>query len=83
MEASASMTAGSAKKEVRLLGPDPEPGPVDRLLEGHDRVGVEAPAEVPGGRRVGQALRPDAVEEHRVAAAQLDVVEPRPPHRAL
>ena len=44
---------------------------------------IEAPAEVPGGGRIGQRRRPQAVQEHRVASAGLDVLEAPPPHRAL
>ena len=41
-------------------------------------AGVEAPAEVPGGGRVGEALGPQPVEEDPVAAARLDVLQALP-----
>ena len=59
----------------RLGRPRPEARPVDRLLQGHDRGRVEAPAEVPRRGRVGQARRPYAVQEHLVTPPRLDVVE--------
>ena len=50
----------------------------ERLIascSGHDRGLVEAAAEVPGRGRVGQRSAPQAVEEHLVVAAQLDVLQ--------
>jgi hypothetical protein len=44
---------------------------------------TEAPAEVPGGGGVGEALGPQAVEEHRVAAAGLDVLKASPPAQGV
>ena len=68
MLASASITAGCSKKASGWQRHTFSRAPVDRLLEGEHRVGVKAPAEVPGGGGVGEALGPQAVEEHRGAA---------------
>ena len=67
----------------RLAAPHLQPGAVDRLLQGDDRGWVKAPAEVPGGRRVRQALDPQAIEEHLVAAARLDVLQALPPAQGV
>ena len=69
------MRAVWEKNDGRLLGPHLQPSPVDRLLQRHDRGLVEAAAEVASGGRVGQRRRPQAVQEHRVAPAGLDVLQ--------
>ena len=71
------------EERIGLALPHLEAGRVYRILEGEDRALVEAPAEVPGGGRVREALGPESVEEHRVASAQFDVLEPLSPAQGV
>ncbi len=67
----------ASREEVGgLLGVDPQPDAIDRLHQGEDIVGVEPPAEVAFGGRVGDAHGAEGIEIDRVVAPPLDVLEP-------
>ena len=66
----------SLGKELRrLLGPDFLPHLVKHVQQRAHVACVEAAAEVAGRGRVGNAPRPQGVEEHFVVAPQFDVLQ--------
>ena len=58
-----------------LLGPDPQPGRIDRLHQGEDIGFLKPPAEVTLGGGVGDAFGAEGIEIDGIVAPQLDVFE--------
>src|SRR5690606_35401648 len=66
------------EERVRLTLPSPKAALVDHVHEALDRVLVEAPAEVPSGRRIRYPLRTQSVQVDLVVAKGLEIVETCP-----
>ena len=71
---SASMRAWS-KNVVRLPGPGLDADVVEDVQERVHILGLEAPAEIAGGGRIGDAAGAQGIEEDLVVAAQFDVLQ--------
>ena len=74
-EGAVHVDGGTLEEALRLLGPDLEPHLVDGFVQVGDAAGTEAAAEIACGGGIGNALRPQGVEEGLVVAAQLDVFQ--------
>ena len=70
---------GLVEKRGGLGAPHALPRLVDGRLHGLNRRLVKPPAEIAGGRRVGDPLRPQGIEIHLVLPPLLDILQARAP----
>src|SRR5512135_538783 len=70
-----SASKGFVEERLGLLFPDPQPGPVEDVHQPLDIGLGEAPAEVPGGGRIGDAVGPEGIQVDLVVAADLEVLQ--------
>jgi len=71
------LDGGLFKERLVLLLPNPHANFVEGILQEVNVMGLEASAEVTGGRRIRNPLGSNGVEEEFVVASKFDVLQRR------